>query len=76
MRPVGFSTGAVAKGDFRRALSLLREHDVDAVELSALRINELEPLVAAIPDLDLGPFSFVSVHAPSRFDRESELWVV
>ena len=76
MRPVGFSTGAVAKGNFRRALDLLREHHVDVVELSALRVDELEPLVAAIPDLDLGPFSFVSVHAPSRFARESERWVV
>jgi len=76
MRPIGFSTGAVAKGDFRRALNLLREHHVDVVELSALRVDELEPLVAAIPDLDLGRFSFVSIHAPSRFSPESERWVV
>ena len=64
MRPIGFSTGAVAKGDFRRALNLLREHHVDVVELSALRVDELEPLVAAIPDLDLGRFSFVSIAQP------------
>jgi hypothetical protein len=75
MRPIGFSTGALAKGDFRRALGLLRVHGVDIVELSALRLEELEPLIAAIPELDLTCFGFVAVHAPSRFHRESEAWV-
>jgi hypothetical protein len=72
MRPIGFSTGALALGDFRRALTLLREHRVEIVELSALRMEELEPLVSAIPNLDLKGFTFISMHAPSRFDRQSE----
>jgi hypothetical protein len=76
MRRIGFSTGAVARGDFRRALDLLRGQAIDVVELSALRISELEPLVSAIPYLDLGYFSFISVHAPSWFTIESEQWVV
>jgi hypothetical protein len=76
MRPIGFSTGALARGDFRRALALLRVHQIDVVELSALRMDELEPLIAALPSLDLGKFTFVSIHAPSRFDRESERQVV
>lgn len=76
MRPIGFSTGALARGDFRRALDLLGEHEVAAVELSALRLEELEPLVAAMPTLDLRRFSFVSIHAPSRFTAASERWVV
>ncbi len=76
MRPVGFSTGALARGDFRRALDLLDRHHIEVVELSALRLDELKPLVAAIPGLDLKRFSFVSIHAPSRFDPESEQWVV
>ena len=33
----GFSTGALALGDFRRALLLLRDVDADAVDLSAHR---------------------------------------
>jgi hypothetical protein len=34
MRPIGFSTGALAFGDFRRALSMLKDKPVSAVELS------------------------------------------
>ena len=76
MRPIGFSTGALARGDFRRALAQLRLHQIDVVELSALRLEELEPLIDALPSLDLGRFTFVSIHAPSRFDRDSERRVV
>src|SRR5258708_3309286 len=76
MRRIGFSTGALARGDFRRALAILRQHNVAVVELSALRIEELTPLVTALPSLDLERYSFVSVHAPSRFARDSEKWVV
>jgi len=76
MRPIGFSTGALAKGDFRHALTLLRAYEIDIVELSALRIEELAPLLAALPELDLKAFTFVSVHAPSRFDAEFEESVV
>jgi hypothetical protein len=76
MRPIGFSTGALARGDFRRALALLRVHQIEVVELSALRMDELEPLIEALPSLDLGKFTFVSIHAPSRFDQESERGVI
>ncbi len=76
MRPIGFSTGALAKGDFRRALRLLSGFCVNAVELSALRIDELEPLIRALPTLDLNSFDFVSIHSPSRFDRKLEASVV
>jgi hypothetical protein len=76
MRRIGFSTGALARGDFRRALDLLRDQVIDVVELSALRIGELEPLVSAIPQLDLRFFSFISLHAPSCFTIEREQWVL
>ena len=76
MRRIGFSTGAVARGDFKRALDLLRSQAINVVELSALRLSELEPLVAGIPNLDLQPFTFISVHAPSSFPIEREQWVV
>ena len=66
MRPIGFSTGALAKGDFARGLALQRELSrITAVELSALRDHELPALVQAIPQLDLRHFEYVSVHAPS-----------
>ena len=76
MRRIGFSTGALARGDFRAALAILRRYRIDVVELSALRVSELAPLARAIPDLDLSAFTFVSIHAPSRFAPEEEAWVV
>lgn len=75
MRAIGFSTGALAAGDFERALDLLRGR-VDAIELSALRFDELGPLVERLPALDLGGFRFVSFHAPSWFPRDAEEWVL
>jgi len=72
MRPIGFSTGALAYADFRSALTILRCTKIDVVELSALRDVELLPLVSAIDALDLTQFKYISVHAPSHFRREQE----
>jgi hypothetical protein len=58
------------------ALEVLRQHHVGVVELSALRISELEPLVNDLRNLDLSRFSFVSFHAPSNFDISVEPVVV
>jgi hypothetical protein len=71
-RVIGFSTGAIAKGDFQLALGLLRSADVRAVELSALREHELSALIKALPDIDLSGFVYVSVHAPTRLKELSE----
>lgn len=76
MRPAGFSTGAVALGDFVRALTLLETTTADAVELSALRVGELVPLVTELPNLDLRRFRHVSLHAPSSYPAEDEGTVV
>jgi len=67
MRPIGFSTGALAKGDFVRAIRLQGHYrTLKAIELSALRDYELAPLVEAVPKLDLRSFDYVSFHAPSK----------
>src|SRR5271169_4744734 len=71
-RIIGFSTGAIAKGDFRRALDSLRKTHVSAVELSALREQELPELASSLKDLDLRGFTYVSVHAPTKFDQLKE----
>jgi sugar phosphate isomerase/epimerase len=76
MRPIGFSTGALALGDFERALELLRGRAVEVVELSALRERELAPLVEAAPRLALEQFRHVAVHAPSRIEPGHEPAVV
>jgi hypothetical protein len=73
MRPIGFSTGALAKGDSRRGVELQRPYArLRALELSALRDDELEPLIAGIESLELGHVDYVSVHAPSKLARLSE----
>jgi hypothetical protein len=72
MRAVGYSTGALAPGDAPAALAALRGTQASAIELSALRLHELAPLLAAIPSLDLSAFAHVSVHAPSRFTAADE----
>lgn len=68
MRPIGFSTGAIAYSHFREALDLLARTDTKAVELSALRFTELKPLTKAALGIDLSQYSHVSVHLPSSFD--------
>jgi hypothetical protein len=72
MRCMGFSTGALARGDFRRALQMLAGKKACAIELSALRQDELMPLVQQLPELDLTPFKYVSFHAPSSIERSFE----
>ena len=69
---IGFSTGALAYGDFRRGLELCREAGLPAVELSALRRHELPVLVEALGDLDLHAFEHVSLHAPSGLTPDDE----
>ncbi|MCE9555399.1 MAG: hypothetical protein K8T91_18775 [Planctomycetes bacterium] len=71
MRRIGFSTGALAKGDFQKGIKL-QEGRVDALELSALREDELAPLLHALAKLDLSKFAYVSFHAPSQREHYSE----
>lgn len=72
MRPIGFSTGAIAKGDFAKGLEIARSVAPDCVELSALRTHELRPLLDALPSLPLGKFKYVSIHAPKTSGYEEE----
>ena len=73
MRPIGYSTGALAYSDFRKALQILAQTTATAVELSALRQNELGPLVEAVGRLSLHQFHHVSFHLPSYIDSGFEL---
>jgi hypothetical protein len=72
MRSIGFSTGALALGDFRAALRMLANKNSSAVELSALRQHELAPLVEQLDRLDLSDFEYVSLHAPSSMEPDFE----
>jgi hypothetical protein len=72
VRPIGFSTGALAYSDFNLALRLLKEEPISCVELSALRWSEVEPLLSALSSLDLRRYTYVAFHAPSRFTPDQE----
>lgn len=80
MRPAGFSTGAIAHGDFRGALRALaalgaRGPAPEVLELSALRLGELPALCEALAGaepLPLHGFRYVSLHAPSRYPEDAE----
>ena len=78
MRRFGYSTGALAIGDFRRALEMLENAHVKVVELSALRLAELGVLCRFVREHPhaLDSFTSVSVHAPSRFREDQEAEVV
>lgn len=72
----GFSTGALERGNFRSAVSWMKDHDVRTMELSALRFEELEPLVNQLDRMDLDSFSYISFHAPSSFSKDQEARVI
>ncbi|MEO8147224.1 MAG: hypothetical protein ABI723_06285 [Bacteroidia bacterium] len=69
---IGFSTGSIALGDFRKGIALLRKRNIKTIELSSLRETELPDLIAALHDLDLRDFEHVSFHAPSKLSIYSE----
>lgn len=73
MRLVGFSTGSLALGDFNEALSMMDGQELTAIELSALRESELDPLLSVLDSLDLAAFQYVSVHAPSRLENMTDV---
>jgi sugar phosphate isomerase/epimerase len=71
---IGFSTGSIAFGDVRRGLEIATHRRTNAVELSALREDELDPLLELLDELNnnLTTFSYISFHAPSKRERTSE----
>lgn len=76
-RPIGFSTGSLAPGDIPRALAMLDAVSTSALELSSLRTAEFPDLLASLDESSLerggqGKWSYISVHAPSRFLGFSE----
>jgi hypothetical protein len=76
MRPIGFSSGALAYADFRRGVAMLLGKDIHYLELSALRENELDPLLDAVDELNLAQFRYIAIHAPSGFNPEREERIV
>jgi hypothetical protein len=73
MLTLGISTGALAHGDFRKALHMMEASRADAVELSALRETEFPSLLRSLQELDLSRYRYVSLHAPSRYESLAEV---
>jgi hypothetical protein len=76
VREIGFSTGAIALDDFKQALGRLAAYATHAIELSALRLRELRPLISALPDLNLTRYTYISMHVPSAFSAGEEVELV
>lgn len=55
---------------------MLLGKDIRCLELSALRENELDPLLDAADELDLAEFRYIAMHAPSGFSQEREEAIV
>ena len=72
----GFSTGALERGNFRRAVSWMQQESIHVLELSALRYEELKPLIDGLDGLPLESFTYISLHAPSSFPESKEEEVV
>jgi hypothetical protein len=75
MPTIGFSTGALFKDALARGIDFSRELNLKAIELSALRFRELDPLVDFVKGHDLTAFQYVSLHAPSDFTAQQEAGV-
>lgn len=54
---------------------MLAPFGLSCLELSALRVAEVLPLVDALPALNLTGYSYVSLHAPSNFVHSEEAWL-
>ncbi len=76
MKRFGFSTGALAKGNLKRALCMVAEYPPEAIEYSALRIGELDTAVDFLTHEKLRDFGYNAFHAPSSFERKDEPRVV
>lgn len=76
MATIGFSTGALAFGDFAKALGMLSGTRASAVELSALRMSELSDLITYVAS-DLSElrkrYRYVGFHAPTNFEDEHQV---
>lgn len=73
---IGFSTGAIARGDWQRGVAEIRNVGLRAIELSALRRHEFSPLLSALDTFDHSAFDYVSLHLPSKYAAEDESEVV
>src|SRR5438445_8418558 len=75
---IAFSTGSIALDNVRRGLDVATHERTKAIELSALREDELDPLLGSLDRLqqELSTFRYISFHAPVKRERQSEAELV
>jgi hypothetical protein len=75
---IGLSTGSLAGSDLWRGLELALSVPCQAIELSALREAELDPLLTGLDRIDsaVAGLASVAVHVPSRFEELCEARLV
>jgi len=71
MDRIGYSTGALARGDVTNGVELVRDLGLTVIELSALRVRELGPLTAYIERTDLSDLTM----SPSMLQLTSMSWL-
>jgi sugar phosphate isomerase/epimerase len=71
-RPFGFSTGSLDPHNPAEAIARAIRLGTRAIELSALRVDELTAISRAKREIDLSSFVWISLHAPSRYTAEIE----
>ena len=75
MRRIGFSTGALAKGNVEQALDIESQVSLSVIEVSALREHELPTVIAELSKIER-TFTYMSLHVPSRLHALTEAEVV
>jgi hypothetical protein len=68
----GFSTGALFKDALAEGVAASVALNLHVIELSALRLRELDGLIGYVTTRDLSSFGYVSIHAPTDFTQEQE----
>ena len=73
---LGFQQGHLPAAIFNRQQISCGRSGIPAIELSALREAELDPLIAALDSLNLQSFEYVALHAPSKLVALDEVSLV
>lgn len=72
MSRIGFSTGALAMGHIERGVDIARSLGLGVIELSALRLRELNGLIDFVSKEELSDFEYVALHAPTDYKALDE----
>lgn len=64
MHPIGYSTGALARGDWQTGLTILKDSNFTAIEISVLREWEFQGFMAHLSNIDVSQFDYVFFHCP------------